>query len=163
MQGFPAVALALFLAPTVAIAQTPDPNDFVLSVAFCLGTLEGSMEGLAQWPSPPCVVPPGTPPKLAQERAQACRALEQSSKDALTTAEREEARLRTYLQLKLLTAPQVVVGISLAFARGKADGRTVTNYVMNCLHSTCANDPGFEAAARDRVKRCEAISAMVPF
>jgi hypothetical protein len=157
-------ALAL---PVPALAQTPDPEDFPLSVAYCLGATEYSANSSFFQASPPC--PPDAPPQVIPT----CRAIEQADKVSRAAIQNRIMRLRAYLLTKL-DDPRWTLGIPLAEKRGEADAAALLALAQSCTNSTWA-DPSACAetalrragpdavTARDRLRRCDSVSAMLPF
>ena len=167
MSLWPALAGVLAIVRiTAAAPQTSDPSHFILSVAYCLGAIEYVTKEML-----PYFRPVTCPPDASPEIQLSCRALNESTQQNQAFLQSRMARFRSYL-LSKQDEPQWSLGIPTAIKRGETEAQLLSELGQSCINSSdiqpCTEDvlrrAGPDAvAARDRMNRCERISAMLPF
>jgi hypothetical protein len=154
------------MAPVAVMAQTPEPADFPMRVAYCLGVTQYVVKYSFSEPTPPC------PQNASREVLQLCRDGAQLRKNEQAFLDTRVARLRAYVIAKI-GDPQWSLGIPLALSRGTADmalliksasGCTGTQDIIEACTNEALRQAGADAVASvERLGRCEHISAMLPF
>jgi len=162
------LALVWLMAPVAVMAQTPEPADFPMTVAYCLGATQYLVKYRSSEPTPP-----PCPQNASPEMQQVCRDSAQLRKNEQVFFDTRIARLRAYVVAKI-GDPQWSLGIPLALNRGNADIALLIKSASGCTGTqaqdleACTNEAlraaGPEAVAvSERLGRCEKVSAMLPF
>lgn len=152
--------LALLGPANSAVSQAAEVRDFELAVAYCLGMT--AYANTLETPYPGCLAAPTT-----QEIANTCATVREVVQQGHRQLEERIARFRAYLALKM-TEPQSAASIAFAERQGQTDAVRASGIANRCDTEQCAEDElkraGPDAvAAVERRKRCDAVSAQLPF